>query len=1273
MATDRVGIEIELMGYKEALNNMERLDSAIHSLSGRKNYIRVQAEVDRLKMNRNALRTNKVKLQADMSQIDKEIKRLKTLLKSLEGQKPLYAKGSPALKDLETRIGRIANQIKTLESQRAPLADQFRQTKEEIQQTSAAIQQMQTALRNAGLAGKSLPQIFNGISSKVAHIGQAMQSMGNAIVRMTSPLRMITSGALLGIGYGAIGKISEGLTSGFSRYDTMKKYPQMMAEYSKASYTAEQSIKDLDLAVRGLPTGLDEIVQMSQRYTLSLGDMKKGTELAIATNNAFLASMATDSQKYQGMLQLQDLMNGKKLTSREWMSLGTSMGKAINEVGKELGYTNENMGEFRQALYGGKIDTEEFLNALVKVGTGTGKIAKMAELSKQTWEAFSANIGNAFSRMTYGVLTSLDEISKAVTGKTVNALLTDTVIPGIDKMTASIKGWIKANPDKILDFFDKIKSVDWASLGKGFIQGISDMVGIIERLAGVLDGANLSGIGRLIAWLPLIGNGLMVFGGLFKGGRHIIAGIGAGLIGIGRLVAGGGLAKIATKLGGVGKFFKGLVGLKAASTVAEGAGSVVAKKVVNLKSHFKTLAKGLSGIVAVGLGILSIGGTVFLTVKMIKSIVKDLGTISDDIGNVDADAMKKMFKWIAIIGGSIATLGTIVGGTKIGFGVAAQIEAGILAVGAIVTTISGIAWINSKLISGTIKNFLNATNSVIDIVDNINALSGAEVNTDGIDNAVEAIKTVSSALDLTTDDGLGGKKAVTPRSVKKLKQVYDNLSGIIADIKQVATDLSSLGKLNLTDAKTKATDIVNTLKSIYDTLSGSFDVVSKNDVRGTGRGETIVSNLAKIIADIKGTLDDFTALADTELDFTKSQESAEKIANNMQRLYDTINGAFAPQEQPQETGRNKTRQMGSLGYKGITRGQVGTAGRMKKMIDDISSTISTLKSVMGELTGEGGLVSLNTESLDTAISNTEEVIKGLNRISTKLGGVQASKDLASKAENLKKAVSDIKKVANALNTLGGGSLADGSSAFTAIANIKTMVQQLGEALQTDTLTDIQTKADEFKSAVDDIFNTLNQDLSNVELTVKIKGKVTGQKELIRKINNANRQVQNAVNGIRTNYTKHITLSVIANVVTHGLSGVGGAIRRQVNAAGFYSTGGYIGADGKPIYRAKGGGIGVFKPKGTDTVPAMLTHGEYVHRKQAVDFFGVEFMRRVNNLDIVGAMRELSAKAGSVVSNAKQTVINNNITNNNSPTINQNIQTNNPNFAFKRANRFVTAL
>ena len=46
------------------------------------------------------------------------------------------------------------------------------------------------------------------------------------------------------------------------------------------------------------------------------------------------------------------------------------------------------------------------------------------------------------------------------------------------------------------------------------------------------------------------------------------------------------------------------------------------------------------------------------------------------------------------------------------------------------------------------------------------------------------------------------------------------------------------------------------------------------------------------------------------------------------------------------------------------------------------------------------------------------------------------------------------------------------------------------------------------------------------------------------------------------------------------------------------------------YRAGGGSI--FQQKGTDTVPAMLTPGEFVMKKSAVDKYGVGFMRGVNN-------------------------------------------------------------
>jgi len=46
-----------------------------------------------------------------------------------------------------------------------------------------------------------------------------------------------------------------------------------------------------------------------------------------------------------------------------------------------------------------------------------------------------------------------------------------------------------------------------------------------------------------------------------------------------------------------------------------------------------------------------------------------------------------------------------------------------------------------------------------------------------------------------------------------------------------------------------------------------------------------------------------------------------------------------------------------------------------------------------------------------------------------------------------------------------------------------------------------------------------------------------------------------------------------------------------------------------LYRSGGGSI--FKPKGTDTVPAMLTPGEFVIKKSAVDKIGVGTLQQIN--------------------------------------------------------------
>lgn len=57
------------------------------------------------------------------------------------------------------------------------------------------------------------------------------------------------------------------------------------------------------------------------------------------------------------------------------------------------------------------------------------------------------------------------------------------------------------------------------------------------------------------------------------------------------------------------------------------------------------------------------------------------------------------------------------------------------------------------------------------------------------------------------------------------------------------------------------------------------------------------------------------------------------------------------------------------------------------------------------------------------------------------------------------------------------------------------------------------------------------------------------------------------------------------------------------------------SDGGPIYRAAGGVAGLHPgaPRGTDTVPAWLTPGEYVIKRQAVDYYGQGALSAINSM------------------------------------------------------------
>lgn len=97
-------------------------------------------------------------------------------------------------------------------------------------------------------------------------------------------------------------------------------------------------------------------------------------------------------------------------------------------------------------------------------------------------------------------------------------------------------------------------------------------------------------------------------------------------------------------------------------------------------------------------------------------------------------------------------------------------------------------------------------------------------------------------------------------------------------------------------------------------------------------------------------------------------------------------------------------------------------------------------------------------------------------------------------------------------------------------------------------------------------------------------------------------------------------------------------RRLAEYAKYRQSGGII-----PEYHSNGLGVGInWKRRGTDTVPTMLTPGEYVLRKKAVDSLGTNFLNNLNKFGV-----------NALQSVGKSTIINN-VYNTNNAKISQNI-------------------
>ena len=866
MATELIGIELNLRGEEGVYEDLVKLDTMIKKIGGRHT---VEVELGKTKQ-------RILELRGAITETKEEIDKLKAKLSSLKVLQARAEEGSTAWDALESSIEETNEALKEqkgyLENLKSQLTDATQRQNE-----------YNLALRNV----KPLGKVFNDISTRVAHLGSALQSAGNALTRFSAPLRMLLGGAVMGAGYNLLNKATEGLKSGFSRYDTMKKYDRIMKQMGYTADDVTKSINALDESVQGLPTGLDDMVSFAQRFISTTGDIERGTKYAIAANNAFLASMSTDTQKYQGMMQLQDVIGGKDMNAREWQALANSMMPAIRMMGQELGLTGKELDDWIAKVQQGKISNKDFLDAMVKAGTEQGKLVQVAQESKNTWEAFISRIGTAFSRMGYGILLSLDEIVKTVTGggfDSLNSFLDSKVIPTIDNLTKAAKDWINTHPEEIIDFVNSFKGIDWKGLLTGFGEGLMSVAGGLQKMAQFASGRNLSWLGKFFAKSGMYGWVLTVSGGLLKGTRHLWAGLGTVITAITRhLTAGKGIGLF----GMIMKFFGGK---NAEKTI---------KEMPTVTQSLRSAVSGLSGLLKAAGAITIVAGTGAFSFKAVKSMLTDLKEIIDIGSSIDwgvafgsftlmAAAIGVMVKGFQALGkamgkggllteaiGALSTV--VVTGTfaadmfliKTGFN---QLRDAISTVNEVIDQINNFGNIKSlsiaknkaqtavetlneivKVFTGksgskadrgkveaglptftifqtmSVKNISGAVSALIDVVNELNKLSGMTVNIDGVTEIVDKVSEVASGMWKLLGFGFGNIKG-------NIEKIADG----IYQLRRVVYHINKLG------ADTVSDNSVKSIKNILSQISKAFDATETGDLRA--RITALVTSIKEAMA-----------------------------------------------------------------------------------------------------------------------------------------------------------------------------------------------------------------------------------------------------------------------------------------------------------------------------------------------------------------------------------------------------------------------------------------
>ena len=265
----------------------------------------------------------------------------------------------------------------------------------------------------ANKSGRNL----DGFKDRVSKTTGVVSTLGKGFATMAKGAAF---GAFATIGSKAVNTVSDSLDGAISRIDTLNNSDRAFSNMGFEAGETKKAMDNLQLAIKGLPTGLDGAVKGVQLLAGSTDDVGKSVDIFKAMNDGILGFGGNAEMVDNAIVQLSQSFSNGKVDAETWNSMiNSGLGPTLNAMAKQMGKT---AGELKAGLSDGSISVKEFQDRLIELDkNGGGGIKSLNQIAKDSTKGISTSISNAKTAITRGVA---DMITKLNDGLAKNKLPT---------------------------------------------------------------------------------------------------------------------------------------------------------------------------------------------------------------------------------------------------------------------------------------------------------------------------------------------------------------------------------------------------------------------------------------------------------------------------------------------------------------------------------------------------------------------------------------------------------------------------------------------------------------------------------------------------------------------------------------------------------------------------------------------------------------------------------------------------------------------------------